>query len=79
MNRNPYKVALVVAAVGGWIGAVALALVAAAEANKYAPNLDVLSGAGAWSNVFVLVAISATVGALVVAAITWRPRESDEG
>jgi hypothetical protein len=78
MNRNPYKVALTVGAAGGWAGAVVLALVAAAEANKFSPSLDLVAGAGAWSNIFLLVAIAATAGALVVAAVTWRPDAVDE-
>lgn len=78
MNRNPYKVALIVGAAVGWAGAVVLALVAAAEANKFSPSLDLVVGAGAWSNVFLLVAIGATAGVLVVAALTWQPDASDD-
>jgi hypothetical protein len=80
---NPYLVALVVIGVC----AAVLALILAAVANGqtgYFGDPELAFVAGVWAGLFGQVAILTIVGALIAAAIVWRPAvapsppESDE-
>lgn len=67
MRSNPFTTTLVVLAIAGLVGAVALA--AGANSNF---DLEAAVAFSAWSNTLLLVGLIAGVGALVVAGVRWQ-------
>ncbi len=73
-RRNPFLVALVVV---GVVSAL-LSFVLASIAGGPSTELLLAAGASAWAGILLQVAIFAILGALVAAAITWRPSPRPE-
>jgi H+/Cl- antiporter ClcA len=76
---NPFIVALAVIGVVGGILALILANVANTEANSYSGDVDVAIAASVWGGLFGQVTVFAILGALVAAAVTWRPSDESSG